>query len=87
MGALSKLSGAIDSAIAVVSPQKAIRRQYHREVLSKITKQKKRETYAAAKTSRVTGTWSPADINVNDLIRASNPKVRARVRQLVRHLF
>jgi lambda family phage portal protein len=84
MSALSKLSGAIDSAIAVVSPQKAIRRNYHREILSKISKQKKRETYAAAKTSRVTGTWSPADINVNDLIRASNPKIRARVRQLVR---
>jgi lambda family phage portal protein len=84
MGALSKISGAIDSAIAVVSPQRAIRRQYHREILSKVSKQKKREMYAAAKTSRVTGTWSPADINVNDLIRASNPKVRARVRQLVR---
>lgn len=78
------LSTFIDSAISVISPQAAIRRHYHREVLSKIAKSKKRSTYAAAKTSRLTGAWSPADLNINDLIKASNPAVRARVRQLVR---
>ena len=78
------LSSIIDSAVSVVSPQAAIKRHFHREVLSKISKSKKRSTYAAAKTSRLTGAWSPADLNINDLIRASNPAVRARVRQLVR---
>jgi len=79
------LANIIDSAISVLSPQAAIKRHYHREVLSKISKNKKRTgTYAAAKTSRLTGSWSPSDLNVNDLIRASNPAVRARVRQLVR---
>jgi len=79
------LATIIDSAISVLSPQAAIKRHFHREVLSKISKNKKRTgTYAAAKTSRLTGSWSPSDLNINDLIRASNPAVRARVRQLVR---
>ena len=42
------------------------------------------ETYAAAKSNRLTGTWAPAWVNVNDLIGASSPTVRNRVRQLVR---
>lgn len=45
---------------------------------------KKRSLYAAAKTSRSTGGWSPVDLSVNALIGASSPSVRARVRQLVR---
>lgn len=85
MGISSTITGAIDSAISIFSPQTAIRRHYHREVLSKISNGKKRSgTYAAAKTNRLTGSWSPSDLNINDLIRASNPAVRARVRQLVR---
>ncbi|MDA8139033.1 MAG: phage portal protein [Desulfobacteraceae bacterium] len=42
------------------------------------------ETYAAAKTNRLTGDWSPAWSNINDIIGASSPTVRNRVRQLVR---
>lgn len=40
--------------------------------------------YAAAKTTRLSGAWSPVDSNVNTIISASSPAVRARVRQLVR---
>jgi len=40
--------------------------------------------YAGAKTTRLTGDWSPVDSNVNDIIYASSPIIRARVRQLIR---
>jgi lambda family phage portal protein len=43
-----------------------------------------REMYAAAKTFRLTGTWSPSNANVNSIIKLSSPTVRARIRQLVR---
>jgi lambda family phage portal protein len=44
----------------------------------------KRELYAAAKTTRLTGAWSPSAGNVNDILRGSTSSVRARVRQLIR---
>jgi lambda family phage portal protein len=40
--------------------------------------------YAAAKSGRKTGAWSPVESTVNDEIRVSSQKVRERVRQLVR---
>ena len=83
------LSDIIDTFVSTIWPDRGIKRYYEREVLAKINrssgrKGKRSATYAAAKTNRLTGSWSPADINVNDLIRGSGAKVRARVRQLVR---
>ena len=75
------LSRLIDGAVGIFSPGAALRRQFYRE---RLLTQKRTAQYAAAKTSRLTGTWSPADSSVNDIIRASSPAVRARVRQLVR---
>ncbi|MFH0995789.1 MAG: phage portal protein [Pseudomonadota bacterium] len=40
--------------------------------------------YAAAKNTRLTGDWLPLDSNVNDIIKASSPIIRRRVRQLIR---
>lgn len=40
--------------------------------------------YAAAKTFRTTGNWSPVYSNINDIIALSAPSVRERIRQLVR---
>ncbi len=40
--------------------------------------------YAAARNTNSTGSWSPVDQGVNDLLRSSAPQVRARVRQMVR---
>jgi len=78
----TSLAKTIDGAIGIFSPKAALNRKYYREAL---TQNKKRSSsYAAAKTSRLTGEWSPTDASVNDLIRASSPAVRARVRQLVR---
>lgn len=40
--------------------------------------------WAAGKTTRSTGGWSPADPSINNLLSTYGPSVRARVRQLVR---
>jgi lambda family phage portal protein len=40
--------------------------------------------YAAAKTSRLTGDWIPANQDINSLVRSSSPILRARIRQLTR---
>lgn len=45
---------------------------------------KRSEMYAAAKTTRLTGVWNPSNANINDIIGASSPYLRARVRQLIR---
>lgn len=40
--------------------------------------------YAAAKSSRLTGDWIPANQDINTLVRSSSPILRGRIRQLVR---
>jgi len=73
------LSSAIDRAIALISPKSALMRKMYRERLAGRT-----EMYAAAQTTRLTGAWSIANPNVNDIIGLSSPAVRSRVRQLIR---
>ncbi len=73
------ISGLIDRTIALISPRSALTRQLYRDRLSKRT-----ELYAGAKTTRLTGGWTVVNPNVNDLIGASSPIIRARVRQLIR---
>ena len=65
----------IDKIVAYIDPQAALKRAVYRA---------RYEQYAAAKTTRLTGDWSPLNTNVNELIKNSSPTVRARVRQLVR---
>lgn len=72
VGAIAR---AIDRLVGAFSPEKALRRQYFRA---------RSETYAAAKTDRLTGSWSPVDSTVNEIISASNALIRPRIRQLVR---
>jgi len=78
MNAESWLINFLDRAIAVLSPVSAARRQHARAILQRSN------LYAAAKTTRLTGSWTTISPNVNDIIGASSPAVRARVRQLVR---
>jgi len=40
--------------------------------------------YAAAKTTRLTGGWTPVDPNAKELVQSSQATIRSRVRQLVR---
>jgi len=74
------LTRALDWLVSVVSPQAGYRRAMFREALA----QNRRSEYAAAKTTRLTGTWSPLDASVNTVIGSSLKPVRARVRQLIR---
>ena len=67
---------ALDRFIGVFSPQKALQRTMARQLAGRM--------YAAAKSGRKTGAWSPVESTVNDEIRVSSQKVRERVRQLVR---
>jgi lambda family phage portal protein len=80
------IANVFDNAVAAVWPGLAVKRTLDREVLAKLAahKDKGRSTYAAAKTNRLTGDWNPVDLDINELIRGSAPKVRARIRQLVR---
>lgn len=70
----------IDRLSELASRRSALAR--HRYLLGR---QKTRsEMYAAAKTNRMTGSWTVANPSVNDIIGLSSPTVRARVRQLMR---
>ena len=75
---LKGFSSALDRLITAVAPKTGLKRQYYRAAA------KRAELYAAAKTDRLTGPWSPLNNDVNSIIKASSPQVRARVRQLVR---
>lgn len=66
---------AVDRLVGIFSPQAEIKRIAARNLIRQ---------YAAAKTTRLTGDWSPISQNVNTSISASNPAIKARVRQLVR---
>ena len=83
---LTALSRSIDALIGLLSPERGVRRMMAREVMGHAHRldRIRRETYAAAKTNRLVGPWSPGNSNVNDIIGASSSTVRARVRQLVR---
>jgi lambda family phage portal protein len=74
----------IDKAIEYFSPQRALKRSAARILLDRHSRTLQKRQYAAAKTTRLTGAWTPVDLTVNELIRSSQQTVRARVRQLVR---
>jgi len=75
----SLISNAIDRVIAIFAPRSALIRRMHRDRLSERT-----EMYTAAKTTRLTGAWTITNQSVNDIIGASSPFLRARIRQLMR---
>ena len=74
-------AGVLDKLSELASRRSALAR--HRYLIGQRTSQRA-EMYAAAKTTRMTGAWSVVSPNVNDIIGASSPAVRARVRQLIR---
>jgi len=74
------IATAIDKTVGLFSPKAELARMYYREQRDRA----RSASYAAAKTTRMTGAWAPTDSTINDIIGASSPAVRARVRQLVR---
>ncbi len=75
------LSSFIDRSIAVVFPGRALKRQMHRDILAL---NKRAELYEAAKADSQPFPWLPGNSNVNDIIAASTPALRARIRKLIR---
>lgn len=78
MNLLSTLESGLDRTIGIFSPAAEIRRRIQRRGAEQARQ------YAAAKTSRSTGAWSPCGQDVNSLIRSSSTTIRNRSRQLVR---
>jgi len=76
------IANGIDRALAIISPRRALVRRLDRERLNHL--KGRAEMYAAAKTTRLTGSWSIGNSNINDIIGASAPALRSRTRQLIR---
>ena len=72
---VARLGRAIDSLVGIFSPARQLRREVAREAARQ---------YAAAKTTRLTGSWSPVTSSVNSIIASSSSTIKTRVRQLVR---
>ena len=72
----------IDRLVGLFSPERELRRKFYRSKISSLNK--RQAQYAAAKSNRMTGAWSPLNSNINDVIANSATNIRARVRQLVR---
>jgi lambda family phage portal protein len=73
---VSSIAKFVDTTIGIISPRAELARKYYRA--------RSENMYAAAKTTRMTGAWSPVNNSVNTVIGASSNNVRARIRQLVR---
>ena len=73
------LSTRLDKLVGLFSPGAQLERARSRGRLLDMERM-----YAAARPTEDAAGWLPLDWNVNDVVRASSPVVRARVRQLVR---
>lgn len=73
---------AVNGLIEMIPPLRTLKNSMNRAHTNYVMK--RAEMYAAAKTTRLTGAWNPTNANVNDIIGASSPYLRARVRQLIR---
>ena len=76
------INSAVDGAVGVFSPRLAFERKYFRRHLA--LEKKRSAKYAAAESYLTTGSWSPVNSNVNEVIKNSWPTVTTRMRQLVR---
>jgi lambda family phage portal protein len=77
---LEKAENFLDRGIGIFAPRREALRRIQRVGLRGL----RAEQYAAAKTTRLTGPWSPINGNVNDIIGGSWNTVTGRIRQLVR---
>jgi lambda family phage portal protein len=76
------VANVVDKLYEIASHRSALAR--HQYLIGHQNRLQRSEMYAAAKTTRMTGSWSIANTSVNDIIGLSSPAVRSRVRQLLR---
>jgi lambda family phage portal protein len=89
---LGKIENTLDRGLGVFFPKAEARRRIQRLALQEIRAEARNiserhgnyNLYAAAKTTRLTGSWRPVNANVNDIVTGSWDTTTARVRQLVR---
>jgi len=90
---MPSITGAIDRIVSALSPKRGLRRALYRKAAGGISTDnrsdrsadsRRSDLYAAAKSGRLVGPWSPTDADVNRIIALSTPSVRKRIRQLVR---
>lgn len=77
----------IDAAVGIIAPRRALLRKFYRRQAGRMefdAHMQRAEMYAGAKTTRLTGAWNPAASNINDIVGASTPMLRSRIRQLIR---
>lgn len=75
---LAHIENALDRGIGIISPRRELARRTARLRVNAVRQ------YAAAKVTRLTGDWLPANQDVNSIIRSSSTVLRGRTRQLVR---
>lgn len=76
---MNKLQAAIERAIEVVAPMRAVQRAQARIALDSV------RAYDAAKVGRRTGTWNPGGASANAEIGPAFTRVRNRARDMVRN--
>lgn len=76
-----RAANVIDSAVGLFRPGSYLKRRFQREVIGKLDRG---ELYAAAKSNRMTGSWSPGNTDINSIVSGSAAIVRGRIRQLIR---
>jgi lambda family phage portal protein len=89
---LGKIENTLDRGLGVFFPKAEARRRIQRlalaeiraEIRDKYERSGSYALYAAAKTTRLTGSWRPVNANVNDIITGSWDTTTARIRQLIR---
>lgn len=78
-----KGSNLIDSIVGFFSPKREAQRLYYR-YRNQIARDLYRKRYAAGKSPRPSGDWSPVGDSINDLVSSYGPAMRNRIRQLIR---
>ena len=84
--AINSLGRGYDRLVGICNPAEEAKRI----ILRSRTDRVRSAQYAAAKTDRQTGGWTPTGANINTIIKSSSVSVRNRVRQLTRdfpHFF
>ena len=81
-----KLSSLTDKIVGLFSPKREAERLFYRVRMGAVRKkvERGRERYAAGKTFRQTGDWSPVGSSINELLTSYNAKIRNRIRQMIR---
>lgn len=81
LSTIESLGPVVDRLVAIIDPTRARLRLADREAVDK-----QLATYAAARTTRLTGDWYAPSTSINDILRGDNSTILSRARQLTRDM-